>query len=83
MFTTICILHYGSTNLLRAYPMCVYGVLLRHSPRVRFRPNDTLMMQLDVKICDLHYSGGSVPDMRFTLDHSEQDSNPVSTPNLV
>jgi hypothetical protein len=55
----------------------------RHSPRVRFRPNDALMMQLDVKVSDLHYSGGSVPDMRFTLDHSEQDSNPVSTPNLV
>jgi hypothetical protein len=46
----------------------------RHSPRVRIRPNDTLMVQLDVKICDLHYLGGSEPDMRFILDHSEQGS---------
>jgi hypothetical protein len=45
---------------------------VRYSPRVRFRPSDILMVQLDVKISDLHHSGGSEPDMRFILDHSEQ-----------
>jgi hypothetical protein len=45
---------------------------VRYSPRVRFRPPDILLVQLDVTICDLHHLGGSEPDVRFILDHGEQ-----------